>query len=105
MDGVNSKEWYSAAELSFLNLAIFPSSRFGIQKKFAKENRTSRVVDGQRGGKSGATLEYLLTADELVLVQQAQQAIALINETKSEIIASQTLTVAEPQNPTELMNW
>ena len=85
MENILEKEWYSAAELSFLRLPIFPSTRQGIQKKFVKEERPSRAVDGKRGGKSGTTIEYLLTSNELSVIQQTQISKQVVLTSNAEI--------------------
>lgn len=103
MENILEKEWYSAAELSFLRLPIFPSTRQGIQKKFVKEERPSRAVDGKRGGKSGTTIEYLLTSNELSVIQQTQISKQVVLTSNAEIAEiDSNLNV---QKPTELMNW
>lgn len=91
------KQWYSAAELADLKLPNFPSTRQGIQKKFVKELRECRIVDG-RGGKSGKISEYLLTQQELSLLQDYFTS----KEVKSAVTSEITGFI---QKAAELSNW
>ncbi len=81
-----TKKWYTAQELLELELPNFPKSRYGIQKRFKRENRLSREVESNNGGgKSGISIEYLITDDKRksinqLLVKREQKAIIQLAE-------------------------